>query len=127
MAEGIARKLVGNKAEIRSAGTEAFPGSPAARVAIDAAKAQGVDLAMHRSQALSKELVDWADIIYVPTLRRQWQACSLFPKARSKIKQLAALDSPISDPIGGDSKTYVELYDRLTAVVTERFIELGLL
>lgn len=126
MAEAIAKKLAGDKAEIKSAGTEAFPGSPAARVAIEAARPE-VDMTQHRSQKLTAELVTWADIIYVPTLRRDWQVRSMFSNAQAKIVHLDGLTAPIPDPIGADAQTYAELYGRLKSVISQRFIELGLL
>lgn len=127
MAEGIAKKIVRpGAALIRSAGTEAWPDQPAALIAIQTAREAGVDLHAHRTQRVSQELVDWADIIYAPTAGRGRQLLSLFPDAGRKIVQLDAL-AEISDPIGGDARVYSSLYRRLAVVITDRFSELGLL
>ena len=67
LAESIARQLVLDRnlrdIEVKSAGTSANANAPASDGALLVALEQGLDLSTHRSQELSPELVQWADVI----------------------------------------------------------------
>ena len=63
LAERALERLGWDTAEARSAGVSAVPGGTASEGAIQAAGEQGLDLQCHRSSLLSKELVEWADLI----------------------------------------------------------------
>src|SRR5690606_10441944 len=67
MAEAIARRRFAERewthVDVASAGVAAGPGSPASSHAIILAADRGLDLTAHRSQPLSPELVEWADLI----------------------------------------------------------------
>jgi protein-tyrosine-phosphatase len=129
MAEGIAKKLAKwDKAEIKSAGTEAENGLQAADIAITVADADpdGAYLRDHRSRRLTAELVDWADIIYLPTKRRRMQVEQMFPAASEKLRMIdERRDFP--DPIDADVRVFYDLYAQLKIAIKERFAELGLL
>lgn len=129
MAEGIAKKLAKwDKAEIKSAGTEAENGLRAADIAIKVAEADidGVYLRDHRSRRLNAELVDWADIIYLPTTRRRRQVEHMFPAAVDKVRMIdEQRDFP--DPIDAQDRVFYELYAQLKVAIKERFTELDIL
>ena len=69
MAEGLLKKKLFpqflKKVEIESAGTLGFSGSPASPLTIQVAKEKGVDISGHRSQPLTRELVENTDLILV--------------------------------------------------------------
>lgn len=66
MAAGIARHLAtekGMSVEVRSCGTIARPGFPASENGVIACAEKDVDISLHESQPLDRELVEWADQI----------------------------------------------------------------
>ena len=93
IAAAWARRLLEDRfvvGEIRSAGTHAWEGAEAGAYAIDAMRELGFDLRSHRSQRLSKELLDWADQVVVMEPMHAEVACELLGPSgdRSKILQL---------------------------------------
>lgn len=68
MAAGLARELARDRGldiEVRSCGTIAQGGHDASENAVIACSEIGVDIADHRSQPLTRELVEWADHVLV--------------------------------------------------------------
>ncbi len=126
MAEAIAKKLVGTKAEIRSAGTEAWSGMSASVAAQDALLMRGIDLMDHHSQELSEELVAWADVIFTVTRQRERQITDMFPHAGPKLRLLDP-NAPIEDPIGAGVRHYAQLARKIEVALKPRLTELGLL
>ncbi len=116
MAEAILRQeALEQKLElnVRSAGTAVFQSSGASRGAIQAAGELGIDLSKHRSQQVTKELVDEADLILTMTHSHKQQLLHYFPHAQEKIFTLAEFASEesmqnISDPFGGNLEVYME-------------------
>lgn len=125
LAEVIARSLIGERATIRSAGTEAYPGSPASPGAREAAKRRGLDLEDHRSKQLSRSLIQWADIIYTVTPERSSQIIRDFPSALDKLRWIDP-DLPLTDPIGSGIEIYIDLANRIESALRMRFTELQL-
>jgi len=79
MAEGFARKLFGDRAEVASAGTE-----PADRVhplAVETMRRFGVDISSARAKALD-DLPDLRFDLVVTVCNRAREACPLLPGAR---------------------------------------------
>lgn len=98
---------------VRSAGTAVFQSGGASSGAIQAAGALGIDLREHRSQQVTKELVDEADLILTMTHSHKQQLLHYFPHARGKVFTLAEFASEesmqnISDPFGGNLEVYIE-------------------
>ena len=69
MAEGLCNKFAQGKKNVRaiSAGTIAIPGIRPSENAVVAMKEEGADISGHRSQPLSAELIDSADIVIAMT------------------------------------------------------------
>lgn len=126
LAEVIARRFVGERATIRSAGTEAYLGSPASPGAREAAKQLGLDLERHRSQKLCRSLIQWADIIYTVTPERSSQIVCEFPSAAAKLRWIDP-HLPLTDPIGSGVEVYVDLAKRIESSLRMRLIDLNLL
>ena len=116
MAEGALRVLLEQqrpgKSIVKSAGIAAANGFPATMYAIEAAKIWSCDLTRHRSQMLTRALIDEADLIFgmtsehVKEILRQVPGASTrtylfknFPESRSK-------GEPVEDPIGQELERY---------------------
>lgn len=131
MAEELARLYAEDRGwavEVRSAGTHARGGDEAAPNSRKAIKEVGGDLSAHQSQAVTEELVRWADRILVMELRHAQNIRDEFPAADEKLQMLGPFGGlmEIGDPYGSwifkyrscreDLKRCVEgLLDRLPA------------
>ena len=108
--EALEQKLELN---IKSAGTAVFQRSGASRNAILAVGQLGIDLSSHRSQQVSEELIQEAELILTMTHGHKQQLLQYFPYAKGKIFTLAEFASEegvknISDPFGGNLDCYIE-------------------
>jgi protein-tyrosine-phosphatase len=126
MAEALLRHLaVENSSEkliIKSAGTSAFGSQTASRNAILALRELGIDLTNHRSQIVTAELVDEADLVLTMTNAHKQQLLALKPDANKKIFTLAEftfqdITRNISDPFGGNLDTYIECRNEITEYI----------
>lgn len=91
MAEGFAKAIAGGKVEVRSAGTSAM--GIVNRATADAMREKDIDISDQKSEQLSPEMFEWADVVVsmggVP-------AEELCPGDYDGEK----LDWPVGDPIG---------------------------
>lgn len=130
MAEALARREVRRRSlavEVRSAGTFAARGQPAAGGAMRTAGRHGLDLSEHRSEPVTEELLDWADVVYGMT-----------PSHVRVVDRLAGRDAadlltdvlppdhparggPVSDPVGGPDAAYEEAFDLIEECVGHLF------
>lgn len=121
MAEAIARKIAIERGlqdvEAISAGTSAHPGSPASDGALLVGMERNMDLSLHRSQVLTRDLVREADLILamgdhhldrIEALGGSGRAFLLADFA-SRGKSVRA----ISDPVGMDLDVYRATADEL--------------
>lgn len=124
MAEGLLRlKLpsrLQNDVVIKSAGTLGIDGMPAARYSVEIVKEMGGDISQHRSQGLTAELVEEADLILAMTKEHVDYVYENHPQYRENVfllKRFARAgnetethgdpeDEEIFDPIGSDKETY---------------------
>jgi len=115
MAEYLMRVELGGDDEIQicSAGTDAGYGMPATGQAVEAMEELGVDMSMHRSQPLTRELIDAADLVVVMTASHVTRILWRFPDAADKVRLLKSFltrvgrdDDEISDPIGLSDMVY---------------------
>lgn len=127
MAEAIARRAVAERGwtrvEVRSAGISASWGGSASEGARRAVEKHGLDLETHRSEPVSPELVEWADLILAMTpghLARLGDH-----GAGAKAQLLTAFASgeegpgaaPVPDPFGGAQREYDETFTMLEELV----------
>lgn len=123
MAEGVLRKLVeemGKSAppiESLSAGTLGLSGTEAALYSIDVCAEHGIDIRSHRSQPVTKELLDRVDLImalavdhlhYVLDVGIPEEKVYLvraFPEQEGDLAELS-----IPDPIGGPREAYEQVF-----------------
>ncbi len=105
IAAGLADRIAlerGIDLEIRSAGTIGLADQPAEPYAIAVCREQGIDIAGHRSRALTAELVAWADRILVMELRHAEAVTAIDADAGARVVPLGPLAGvpEIADPYG---------------------------
>lgn len=93
--------------DVRSAGVSAPPGMPASYSAILAMDEVDIDINEHRSQPLTRELVDAADLIVVMTKDHAERVVWRFPDSAEKLRLLRSFvpgigkdEVDVPDPIG---------------------------
>ncbi len=106
-----AREAGLTEAEAKSAGVAARPGWPSPPEALQALEKLGIRDVKHRSQPLSAELVDWADLILTMETGHQTVAAARFPAAVGKVRVLKSYAGlpgrrDIPDPIGQGQEVY---------------------
>ncbi len=131
MAEYILKSRFNKKmVEVKSCGTFAADGIPASKNAVKVMKEIGINIAKHRSQRLTDELIEWADIILVmePSERIDVLAFSPFADIKTfflKTFRRGNMPSVIPDPIGEDISVYRDVRDMILKSVNRvgMFIE----
>lgn len=126
LAQAIAERLVNERGwthvSVNSAGTAALPALPASTNAIAVAREQGIDLNHHRSQALTHELLDWADLILVMSPSQLLAVVDLGGGEKVALTtdflEGPGLGSAIEDPFGGDMEAYRRTYEQIREAVT---------
>jgi protein-tyrosine phosphatase len=118
MAAGILKKMLADAGvsgvQVASAGTAALEGMPATDLAVETSSDWGIDLSGHRSQPLTDELVERADLILTMTPEHREEVFLYDPAAASKVFLLKSFPGPanndpsfyIRDPIGGGPGEY---------------------
>jgi glycine hydroxymethyltransferase len=115
MAEGLFRRLLGNRKDIdvASAGVHAARGQPPSMHAVHVCQQEGVDIAGLRSQPLTATLVDRATHIFVMTAGHLDTIHMLFPHGAEKAFLLREFEEPgmtvwrdVPDPIGCSRDVY---------------------
>lgn len=119
IAEGLARKIIGNKAVIESAGS--VPSGKVNPYAIEVLKEKGIDISTHTSKAidsLDKKFLDNLD--YVITLCAE-EVCPIF------ISKARKLHWPHLDPaaISGTNEEKLKAFRKTMVDIEQKIIELG--
>ena len=116
MAEGLFRRLIGNRKdiEVASAGVNAVRGQPPSLHAVAALQAEGVDISGLRSQPLTTALIDRATHIFAMTGAHLETIHMLFPNGVDKTFLLREFEEPgttvwrdVPDPIGMSRDVYL--------------------
>jgi len=104
--------------EVRSAGVYGVSGRSSNEAYVSEVASYGVDLSDHRSTAMDRELINWADYVVVMD-RHNYHALTLAaPDASDKVLWLGAFDTSsqdveIEDPYGGSSELQQVVIDKL--------------
>jgi glycine hydroxymethyltransferase len=115
MAEGLFRRLLGNRKdiEVASAGVHAVRGQPPSMHAVHVCEQEGVDIRALRSQPLTVALVDRATHIFTMTGGHLDSIHMLFPTGAEKAYLLREFEEPgmtvwrdVPDPIGCSRDVY---------------------
>lgn len=121
MAAALARRAIDERGwsyvRVESAGTGADHGAPAAEHTVGVLGDLGIDLSDHSSQPLTRERVEWADLIV--TMGRGHAEHVRALGGDHKVFLLTEfLEGPeagasIEDPFGGDRALYEQVRDRI--------------
>lgn len=107
----------------RSSGLHAREGCASPDLAISVASDFGIDLSRHRSQPLTHERVNEADLILVFDWANFDGVRSRFPQARHKVFLMGELDTfsalIIADPYGRSRGAFEDVYRRVLASLRE--------
>jgi len=129
LAEALARKVIIERGlsdvDVQSAGTSAWDGAPASDGALLVGMERGLDLSQHRSQMLTRELVEKADLVLAMGPHHLERIEAVGGGGRSfLITDYASYGSnarPVTDPIGGELDVYRATADELEQEVRRAF------
>jgi protein-tyrosine-phosphatase len=105
--------------DFASAGTYAFPGNSATSDSILVAKEFGVDLASHRAQPLTAQVIQDADLVFGAEKEHVDAILALDPAA--PVSLLAANGAEIADPYGASPDVYRIVFGQIRDALTARF------
>lgn len=103
---------------VESAGTSAMRGAPASEHSVTVAREYGCDLTGHRSQPVTVDLLQEADLVLTMSRGHMHSLQMLLPESAEWVMPLAADGRDVADPIGGSLGLY-----RMTAAQIEQGIE----
>ncbi|WP_035662223.1 low molecular weight protein arginine phosphatase [Halalkalibacter akibai] len=124
MAEVLLRSRLGTDIEVKSAGVQAYPDSPAS----EGTKAVLAEMGLeenHSSKHVTEELLDWADLVLTMTNSHKQMLQTFFPQVKGYLYTLKEFVNPnganldIADPIGGPIEAY-----RQTAAEIEESLDI---
>jgi protein-tyrosine-phosphatase len=123
LAEALARREIDRRGwtsvEVASAGTSAWPGSPASEGSMRAAARHGLDLGDHRSRPLTLELIDWADVVLTMSASHLAQARAAGASHADLLPHFATGESGgVPDPFGGSDDIYEATFHALDDLVS---------
>ncbi len=124
MAEGILRyylpSSIRNLVKVTSAGSVSS-GHPATNLAQRVCREIGIDISKHRSQLITEDLIDKADLILTMTTGHKENVLFLQPRAHAKTFLLSEHSGAglqdIQDPIGCGHSTYKNSRDEILGYI----------
>lgn len=117
MAEAILTSMKLENVEVRSAGIYALEGGEMSENAKSVLEAEQISV-NHRSSMVSKDDLQWADLILTMTSAHKELVLQAYPEVQEKIFTLKEYTAPytskdISDPFGGDYHQYKQTFQEL--------------
>lgn len=133
MAEALARRIAIERGlgdvDVASAGTSASAGMPASDGALLVGIERRLDLAGHRAQLLTRELVREADLILTMSAHHLDRAEALGGVGKSFLLNAYASHGasarPVNDPVGAELEVYRETADELESAIRRVFDRLS--
>lgn len=123
------REQAGERFIIRSAGTISEEGFPPQLPAIQAMQRRGIDIGSHRSRPVTKELMEWADVVLVMTTDHLGELHERFPDLTQKSFLITAFPGMeieglygVEDPFGSSPEAYEMVAHELEQEV-ERIVQ----
>ncbi|MGY4688408.1 low molecular weight protein arginine phosphatase [Salibacterium sp. K-3] len=122
LAEALLREKGREDIEVQSAGLAAQPGMSASKDTVEVLRERDIEL-RHAARPLTKERVEWADLILTMTKNHHDMTAKQFPEAADKvftIKEFAQEEGgtgDIMDPIGESRDTYRTMADELEVLI----------
>lgn len=132
MAVGLAQKVLAEQmgcdicqlaqkgVQVLSAGVFAAGGMKPTPEALDAAKALGVDISGHRSQKLTVELINGADMVFCMTNLQLVEIRQVAAGDAGKVRRLDPAGD-ISDPVGSGVSVYRQTAERIEKILKNTF------
>jgi len=126
MAEGLLKHLLGPNCgwEISSAGVCAATGWPPSVCAVEALREKGIDISNQRSQTLTPDLIEEADLLVTMTSGHRDTVLAVAPESDGKVfllKSFGIAQSPtdIYDPVGEALEVYRRVRDEIDAALPD--------
>jgi len=122
MAHAILISMQLPNVEVRSAGIYALEGGSMSENSKSVLEAHQISMD-HSSKLVSKDDLQWADLILTMTTAHKELVIQLYPEVQEKIFTLKEYTAPytskdISDPFGGDYHQYEQTYLELKQYIT---------
>ena len=129
MAEGLMQRKLereGRAGEIcaASAGVRAVDGARATWNAITIMSERSVDIAGHRSRALTREIVEDAALILTMEREHAEAIKTRFPQHAHRVyllSEMAGLDDEIEDPVGGTTEDYSQTAQEIQDLIEQGY------
>lgn len=127
IAEALFRKQLAKDSpnwKIGSAGTWARDGHPAARHVHTVMLQRGADVSLHRSRAVTSEILADYQLILVMEQNHKEALGIEFPEARGRIyllSEMLTLERDVADPIGGPLVDFEATADEITHYLQDGF------
>lgn len=124
MAEVLLRKRLRDQTgseqavNVVSAGIAAFQGDVASGPAVEIMQQRGLDLSAHRSQPMTEQLLQMADIVLTMTRGHRDAILARFPEAAPRIHTLRVDGGDIADPVGAPLEVYQQCADQIDEQLT---------
>ncbi|GAE27224.1 low molecular weight protein tyrosine phosphatase [Halalkalibacter wakoensis JCM 9140] len=118
MAEALLRSKFGETVQVKSAGVQAYPNSPASEGTKAVLAEKGIEFD-HLSQPVTDELLHWADIVLTMTNSHKEMIKIFYPHVNEKLFTLKEYVDPqsddidIADPIGGPIEAYRQTAEQI--------------
>ena len=126
MAVGLVGKALGKKRNIKtkSAGVIAPNSLPASSNAVSIMKELDIDISGHRTQSLTKELIEEADLVFVMTQIHKLEVINFLEKPGKEIYLVKEFDPEVhqwnmdvADPIGKPINVYRYCRDEINRCI----------
>jgi len=123
MAEAILKARDIENINVRSAGIYAMDGGEMSRNSQIVLENNDIPFT-HESSAMKEALIDWADLVLTMTASHKQAIIYSFPQAISKVYMYREFVTPesardVSDPYGGDLRTYEHTFQELHTLTDE--------
>lgn len=99
---------------VESCGVYAYDGMPASEGAVKRMKKEGIDITSHRSQAMTRHILESADVIFCMSYAHKKAIMDMCPSAEERV---IVLD--VADPIGFGDMVYNGCFDAIEKGVME--------
>jgi len=122
----LCRKAERSDITVLSAGTFAGNGIPASKNALKVMTDYNIDLKNHRSQILTRELVENIDHIFTMTKGHRLQVASINAGLEAKTKLLLdfSIGGNVADPFGGSYTVYKECFEQMKQALDNLFLQI---
>ena len=120
----IGRRDLSDAWQVQSTGTWASYGSPASEFSVLEMSERGLDIADHRSQPITDELLRNANVVLVMARNHRDAISAEFPMHAEKVflfSELGSSDYDIVDPIGQPRTEYAACARELETLVNQGF------